>query len=133
MDPKRILILGGPRTGKTTLANKLGAERGIPVRGMDDLIGAFDWSAASAEAARWMDDPGPWIIEGVQGARALRKWLAAHPEGQPADLIIHCQKPHVPLTAGQIAMGKGCLTVWGEVAAEVVRRGALVIGSELVG
>ena len=40
----------------------------------DDLIDTHEWSAASAEVARWLDDEGPWIIEGVAMSRALRKW-----------------------------------------------------------
>lgn len=123
----KILILGAPCAGKTTLAKKLGTERGIPVRHIDDLIGVLDWSGASAEAARWMEEPGPWIIEGVQGARALRKWLEAHPTGAPADQLILCEEPFLELTKGQAAMAKGCATVWREIEAEIAARGVPVL------
>ena len=75
----RVVIAGGPRTGKTTHANKLGAESGARVRHTDDLIGRLEWSAASQEVSQWFDEPGPWIVEGVAVPRAVRKWLAAHP------------------------------------------------------
>ena len=126
--PARTLIAGVPRSGKTTLALKLGAQHGIPVRHIDELIGVLDWSETSAEVASWLDEPGPWIIEGVQAARALRKWLEMRPEGAPVDLIIHLEQPYRELTRGQATMAKGCLTVWGQIAAEVARRGAPVRG-----
>lgn len=119
----RIVILGGPRTGKTTLAHHL-AIAGVPlvatfvatgkppVRSTDDLI-HLGWSEASQAAALWLDAPGPWIIEGVAVVRALRKWRDAHPgERPPVDRVIRLTTPHVALEGGQIAMMKGEHTVW---------------------
>lgn len=124
----RILITGGPRTGKTTMAGKLGAELDIPVRHTDDLVGQLSWSEASEEIAKvWLADPRPVIIEGVALPRALRKWLAAHPEGKPADKIIYLSVPHVRLTDGQVAMTKGVATVWREVVPELLRRGVEIV------
>jgi hypothetical protein len=135
----RIAICGGPRTGKTTLAGKL-VEDGhrdydrrlrdatalkhalllhIPptVSHTDDLM-HLGWSEASDAVARlWLPLPGPWIIEGVALARALRKWRKAHPgEPPPVDRVIRLTTPHVDLTPGQAAMAKGEETVWQEIA-----------------
>jgi adenylate kinase family enzyme len=118
----RILIAGVPRSGKTTLANQL--ERSA--RHTDDLIGARDWSAASAEVATWFDAPGPWVIEGVAVPRALRKWFASHATGAPADEIRWLGYPRLTLTSGQAAMAKACETVWREVLPELRRRGVTV-------
>jgi KaiC/GvpD/RAD55 family RecA-like ATPase len=125
----RIVICGGPRTGKTTLAEHMafwgvkdsteqtmtsgmGLDR---VRHTDDLI-ALGWSEGSAGAALWFALPGPWIIEGVAVSRALRKWREAHPgEPPPVDRVIRLTTPHVALTKGQAAMAKGEATVWVEV------------------
>lgn len=119
----RILIAGGPKVGKTTLALELGRERNIPVRHTDDLIGACDWSSISTTVATWLEEPGPWIIEGVAVPRALRKWLATHPEGTPAETLFWRETTRVPRTAGQAAMAKGCATVWDEIHRELVTRG----------
>ena len=153
----RTVIAGGPKTGKSTLADALdirpdpngcelcgSPERGgrystleegpgdplecplcdsIPyVRHTDHLI-HLGWSEASAAAALWFDTPGPWVVEGVAAPRALRKWLAAHPEGKPCDVLIVLTEPHEPLTPGQAAMAKGCETVLREVRGELERRG----------
>lgn len=126
----RILITGGPKTGKTTLALSMALKSrgGGRVRSTDSLIATMDWSAASAEVSTWLDDPGPWIIEGVAVPRALRKWLASHPDpaNKPADQIIVMATARRPLSPGQVAMGKGVDTVWREVEPQLVARGVLV-------
>lgn len=122
MTTTRILIAGGPRTGKTTKANELGAQFSIPVRHTDDLIATHDWSAASAEVATWMSEVGAWIIEGVAVGRALRKWYAANPEGDPFTEVYYLTGAFEPLSKGQTSMAKGCDTVWAEVAREMLRR-----------
>lgn len=128
----RIVILGGPKTGKTTLAGELlqahhaqdeswrGGASGPPIPQVlhtDDLI-HLGWSEASQYVAdRWLTEPGPWIIEGVAAVRALRKWRDQHPgERPPVDRVIRLTTPHVALVKGQAAMAKGEETVWAEVA-----------------
>lgn len=123
----RILIIGGPKTGKTTLATELGERHKIVPRSTDELVGKLDWSAASAEVARWFEAAGDWIIEGVAIPRALRKWLAAHPVGQPADKIVFMSQTLQPLTPGQEAMGKGLMTVWTEILPELQARKVLIV------
>jgi broad-specificity NMP kinase len=116
---ERILITGGPRTGKTTLARSLSPH----ARSTDDVI-HLGWSEASAEVATWFDRPGPWVIEGVAVPRALRKWLEANPHVKvgekwihpPCDRIIFLSKPHERLSKGQSSMAAGVLTVWREIA-----------------
>jgi hypothetical protein len=125
---RRIVIVGGPKTGKSTLAHHprhFAAE----VRSTDELVGVLEWSEVSAEVATWFDEPGPWIIEGVATARALRKWLATHAEA-PLDIVVVLMgKPFVELSKGQAAMGKGVATVWNEIVIDVAKRGARVINA----
>lgn len=152
----RICIVGGPRTGKTTLACTLferercncsgvrvvyGQTYGmharecdawlpddIRLRHTDDLIAHHDWSAASLEASKWLDEPGPWIIEGVALSRALRKWRDAHPgEPAPVDKIIRLTVPHVSLTKGQTTMAKGEETVFSEILRWLLECGVSVV------
>jgi hypothetical protein len=120
--PSRVVIAGGPRCGKSQLSRALGVPR---VRGTDELIG-LGWSEASLAASRWFDEPGRWICEGVAMPRALRKWLAAHPTGTPADLIVWLGNPVVARVPGQESMAAGCLTVWKQIRPELFRRGVRI-------
>lgn len=119
----RIVILGGPRTGKTTLADQMFGWHKLNGQSMtlyhtDDII-HLGWSEASQHVAdEWLTQPGPWIIEGVAVARALRKWREAHPgERPPVDRVIRLTEPHVELNKGQSTMAKGEASVWWEIEA----------------
>jgi hypothetical protein len=102
----RIAITGGPKTGKTTLADRL-RPLGRKTFNADDLID-LGWSEASAELAKRVNEhDGPCIVEGVSVPRALRK-------GMRVDAVLWLDKPHVDLKAGQVAMGKGVKTVMSE-------------------
>lgn len=129
----RLAICGGPRSGKTTLSERI---TGHVVRHTDDLMG-LGWSEASDAAAPWFDEPGEWVIEGVATVRALRKWLEAHPEGKPCDRVVYLTKAHTKLSKGQASMAKGCKTVWLgsadriSVRDELARRGVEIQEGEL--
>ncbi len=120
----RIVIAGVPRTGKTTLSTRLGVDT---VRHLDDLIATHAWSEASEAASRYFDEPGPWVVEGVQSARALRKWLARNHDGKPCDVVYLMMSPRMALTRGQATMAKGVATVWDEIAGEPSARGVAVM------
>jgi hypothetical protein len=129
----RICITGGPRTGKTTLATDMravssyGGSTPFPLRHTDDLI-PLGWSEASQAAALWLDEPGPWIIEGVAVSRALRKWRDQHPgERPPVDRVIRLTEPHIVLTHQQAVMSKGEETVWNEVGPWLFYSGVPVV------
>ena len=123
---ERVLVTGGPRCGKSTLALDLSTHgpEGYKVKLMaTDSVKDLEWSEASLLVSTWFDMPGPWVIEGVTIPRALRKWLAAHPEGKPCDRLIFLGKALVPLERGQISMFKGVITVLAEVLGELKDRG----------
>lgn len=96
------------------------------MRGSDELIG-LGWSESSLAASHWFDEPGPWVIEGVVVARALRKWLTRHPVGKPCDLALWLNMPVVARTSGQHIMALGCETVWNEILPDLRDRGVHVI------
>lgn len=123
----KIVILGGPITGKTTLAQQVSVELDIKNVYHTDDLKSMEWSAASEAASYWFDRPAPWIIEGVAVARALRKWLKRNP-GKRLDIqIITLQRPYKPLLKGQLAMGRGVATVLREIAVELKQRGAVFV------
>lgn len=124
---KRLIIVGGPSTGKTSLAQELSVKHGITNVRQTDQLTALGWSEASAEAAKWIDEPGDWIVEGVVAPRALRKWLAANP-GKPlpeGTSIYVLTRPYVPQSKGQQTMTKGIYTVLTEIYGDLVARGAV--------
>lgn len=124
----KILIAGGPRTGKSTLAKRLSEENGnIPVRCTDDVIHTLPWATASLEVATWFDAPGPWIIEGTIVVRAMRKWFFQSPtQTQCAKYVYFGSMAFIPTTSDQNRMIIGCNTIWNYVGAEAVRRGMVV-------
>jgi broad-specificity NMP kinase len=123
----RVIIGGGPGTGKSTLAARLGGEPGVVLRSTDELISTHEWSAASEEVARWFDDTAvPFVIEGVATCRAIRKWLKAHPDGLPADFFVWLTITRVKLEPRAAGLGKGCEKVWREILPELRRRGARI-------
>ena len=122
----KIVVGGGPRTGKTTFAHKLGVELKLPVKHTDDLIPILDWSGASQAVSEWFQRSEPCIIEGVAVWRALRKWLASHAVGKPCDTVYVLNTPMVDLSPGQDTMSKGCDTVWRQIEPELRERGVVI-------
>lgn len=65
---QRIVILGSPGSGKTTLARRLHARLGLPVHHLDDEYWGPEWSRPSDEAWRRRQQElaaaSTWLIEG---------------------------------------------------------------------
>jgi len=119
----RVVIVGGPKTGKTTMAVGLCAPVTIHT---DHDMAAGDFSAQSAAVAQQLDRQTPYVMEGVTAVRALRKWMQAHPEGKPCDTVVRLTRPHTALTPGQASLAKGCDTVFREIEPELRRRGVVI-------
>lgn len=120
--PRRIVILGGPHTGKTTLSTRLGIDN---VRHSDD-VKHLGWSESSEAASHWFNEHGEWVAEGVQMARALRKWLKANPNTRLDIDIVKLSKPFDELIQGQQSMAKGIETVFAEIESDLIHRGARI-------
>lgn len=139
MIPERIVIVGGPRCGKSQLARALRAKGyptfcGDPIdkvkepeAGVTYLASGMGMDSASSRyiVDRWLPMPGPWVLEGHIMARVLRKWLdgdqgIVDPEtiearGWPCDRIVvfEEQHPDADSTARQASMHKGVIhTTW---------------------
>jgi putative MATE family efflux protein len=89
-DARRIAILGGGGAGKSTLARRLGAARGLPVIHLDRLVFGPGWTRLGAEVVRERltaalpDDA--WIVEGTY-AEASEVTLPR------ADLVLWIDQP----------------------------------------
>jgi len=77
----------------------------------------------SAVVVGWFDFPGPWIIEGVTALRALRKWLKAHKEGKPCDIVYFFMCDHGLHSTGLVNMAKTQHKIWVEIRDELTARG----------
>lgn len=118
---ERIVICGGPHTGKTTLGHRLASRN---LMHTDDYI-YLGWSQASRFFSDWMiANKGPWVVEGVAAVRALRKALTA--VVKPCDRVIWCSKIYATHDKHQAAMAKGCATVWAEILQTLRVRGVTV-------
>ncbi len=125
LQPDRVVITGVPRSGKTTLATNW---PGTPERyHTDDLAGVMAWSEVSEHVAGyWMSAAGPWLIEGVAAIRALRKWIATHSSGKPADLVVWMPQERMTLSSGQYSLAKGTRTIWQGLRPELLARGVAI-------
>ena len=130
----RVIIVGGPCRGKSTLADRLHDEHGWPVYCGDpastvryqypyveylpeglDMHG--DRGCAAWIAKRWIGMPGPWIMEGHAMARALVRYLQTGNPPPPADRIVVLDCPaHREESPGQARMHKGVMTTWERIA-----------------
>lgn len=126
----RVIIIGGPRRGKSTLAATFGhpvfcgdplSKVKEPRKGVtylpEGLPFAGDDGGAAHVAHIWFVWPGPWVCEGHVMARALRRWLnGPNAKEAPCDKIIVLSSAKVETSRGQDAMHLGVMTVWNEIA-----------------
>lgn len=128
----KIIIVGFPKTGKITLAKRLGQKYNAVVKSTDSLLDR-SWEEISEEAANWINEPAPWVIEGNATARGLRKWLKLNPgkrlDGVLIVLLTHTSSLYTPK---QLALAKAIRTVWEQIRMELVDRGAKISSSKVV-
>lgn len=135
----RIVIVSGPRAGKSWLAREIHRETGAPVfcgdprsmvkdvePGVTYLPEGLGMGSDSSQwiVDNWLTMPGPWILEGHVMARVLRKWMSVVDESTvdpsapfPCDKVIvfKNQRHDCDLKRGQVAMHKSVMTVWSEI------------------
>jgi len=129
---RRIVLVGGPRSGKSTLAVRLSERYGLPARHADALVGTLDWSEHSLEVSRWLEEFGDFVIEGCSTARALRKWLERYPGAELGSTVVWLPDAIQRRSPSQEAMAKGVATVWAQIAPELAARGTTVLGPQVI-
>ena len=118
----KLIIAGGPRTGKTTLADSMSSSN---VGHTDELI-PLGWSKGSVTVVAWIDNPNLDVIEGVTVLRGLRKWLRLNDAGKPCDKLVYLRGPFEELNRGQAAMTRGCWSVFQQIRPYLQDRGVTV-------
>lgn len=124
---RRVIVAGGPRSGKTTLSVRASERYGLPWRSGDDIIANTGWGDDSQKVAQWFDEPGDFIYEGVVMPRAIRKWLDANPDKKLDATVVWLGSAKSKRSERQSTMAKACQTIWDEVAPELQRRGVEII------
>jgi hypothetical protein len=120
-DFDRIVIVGGPRCGKSKLAERL--ERVI--WHTDDMImGSLNDSGVAI--AQWFERPGPWVIEGVTATTALEYWFACNGYRPPCDCVLALWKPVIPLNRVQQNMLRHLRYRWSNIQASLAQTGVSV-------
>lgn len=126
----RVMIVGGPMTGKSTEAERLRASMGLECYLCTDTVSQAggrapgkplhapaqfdkDWHGLSLWVSEnWLTKSGPWILEGVAAVRALRKYHLANPVAPPpVDRVIWMNQERGALSNGQAAMTSGHSTM----------------------
>jgi adenylate kinase family enzyme len=97
----RIAVAGPPRTGKTTLAQRIAAKSGSRLISTDAFM-ALGWEAQPDAIASAVHGLNRFVVEGIQVGRALRKGLL------DVDVVLWLDVPRVALSDRQRATTKGC-------------------------
>jgi hypothetical protein len=135
----RIVVIGGPRTGKTTYATKLARELGVHLASTgkrtdaenglvstDNYIKRGTFEQVPDLIIKDLRKRESFVLEGTQAARTLRRWLRDNPDEPKLDKVLVFGKPWVKRTPGQEAMAKGVKTVLRDMAPLLAKAGVKV-------
>ncbi len=75
----KVAIIGAPSSGKTTLANRLAKELGLPVVHSDDYRNSA-WDQQPLDTLRACGATASWLAEGVTVARCLAPKYGLNPD-----------------------------------------------------
>ncbi len=99
----RIAIVGGPRTGKSVLADQVDDRPVIHT----DAFSYLGWPDIPSAIITRCTPLGRFVVEGVQSARALRSGLVV-------DAVLYLDTPRMEQSKGHRGMSKGVATVFQE-------------------
>lgn len=132
----RIVVVGGPRTGKTTYATKLAKQLGVHLASTGKRTEAESGLVSTdnyMKKANWAETPNliikdlrgkkSFVLEGTQAARVLRRWYKQDPDEPKIDKVLVFGKAWVNRNPGQVSMAKGVQTVLADLAPILARAG----------
>lgn len=132
----RIVVVGGPRTGKTTYATELAKKLGVHLASTgkrteqegglvstDNYMKRGTWKEVPDLIINDLRNRDSFVLEGTQAARVLRRWYKQNPDEPKLDKVLVFGRPWVQRTPGQIGMAKGVQTVLTDLAPLLARAG----------
>ncbi len=141
----RIVVIGSPRTGKTTYATKLAKELGVHLASTgkrteqpdglasvknygkvstDDYLDRYSYPELPAKIIADLRQMKDFVLEGTQAARVLRRWLREAPDEPQLDkTLVFMGRPWVKRSPKQEATAKGVRTTWRELEPMLKRLG----------
>ena len=122
----RTMILGVPEAGKTFYANYLADNFKVSVIHTDDFIKEYEWGQRAVYIAGLMLQEPPWIIEGCDAVRGLRKCLEFNPDRKPAEKVLWFDSPRKNLSPRQLGFAKGLRKIFAEIQPQLERLGVEV-------
>lgn len=133
----RVVVIGAPRTGKTTYATKLARELGVHLASTgkhteqpeglvsaknygkistDDYLNKYSYAELPSQVIADLRKMDSFVLEGTQAARVLRRWLRETPDEPRVDkALVFLGRPWVARTPKQEATAKGVRTTWREL------------------
>ena len=104
----RIAVVGGPKTGKSTLCRR--CVKGRPLFGTDTYK-REPWKDQPAHILAMCSGVSKFVVEGVQVARALRGSKDGTAKQLEVDCIVYLTEPRIERLPGQERMAKGVATI----------------------
>ena len=125
----RIVVLGAPRTGKTTYATKLAKDLGVHLASTgkrseqpeglvstDNYLDKGSYADLPDRVIADLRGRESFVLEGTQAARVLRRWLRTAPDEVKLDKVLgFLGRPWVARTPRQEATAKGVRTTLREL------------------
>jgi len=112
----RIIIIGYPKSGKTTLFKTLSSydeSKTYYLLQTDDYIGKHSYKQTLYEIIEDLKGKKKYIVEGIQGYRLLRKISELNLLDMKPDLIINCITDR-PIQQKHLKQIKGLNTIWNQ-------------------
>jgi hypothetical protein len=113
-DYNKIIIIGYPNSGKTTLFDTLRKIDENPNRfymQTDDYI-EYGYQDQLYKIIEDIEGHENWLVEGIQGNRFLRKYIQTESYDFKPDLIIICESDGRAIDPKHDRMCKGLDTIW---------------------
>lgn len=121
----RIVIAGGPRTGKSTLFRSMALDYAMAV-GTDDFMDR-QWADVPDAVIDVLQKHDEWLLEGVNAARVLRRWIRDRDDFPGIDVCYYLTKPMTTRTKAHESMSKAIETVWRDVLPRLVADGTVIV------